>query len=271
MSIAPFSFREFGTSEVEFVATAKPKPFLPTGRKKEEAAPPPPPPPPTFSEEEVQAAERDGYQKGFIDGIVEGKKQAENKQAVIDRSLSESVANFAEQYAPLFSIYRDILRQQAEQIPQIAHTIARKIAGDALAENAYALVETIAMRCVSAMVHEPKLVITINESMRQTLENKMQAAAKTLQMSSEINVVGDPNIAPPNFRIEWKNGAMVRDTDALWQQVEQVVASMVASSGHEADKQYEQLQAAAKPPAQNEAATDTTTDAATGVKTQDPE
>jgi flagellar assembly protein FliH len=235
MSIAPFSFREFSASDVEFVSTASAKPFLPnTGRKKEEA-PPPPPPPPTFSEDDLKAAERDGYQKGFLDGVTEGKNQAESEQATIDLALTEAVSNFAQQYTPLFNLYRQMLRIGAEEVPKVALAIAKKIAGEALAENAYKLIEDISMRCVQTMMHEPKLTITLHASMQKALEEKLASAARSMQLPEDIKVVGDPDIAPPNCRIEWKNGAMLRDTDALWQQVEQVVAGMVASCGNEVD------------------------------------
>ncbi len=256
MSIAPFSFRELGTSDVEFVATARPKSFLPTGRKKEEAAPPPPPPPPpVFSEDDVKAAERDSYQKGFLDGVVEGKKQAENIQADLNRALSDSVQGWVEHYAPLFTLYREMLAAQAGMLPQLAYGIAKKVAGNALTENAAAQVEEICLRCIQTMCHEPKLIITIHESLKPLLEEKINAATKTVQASSEIKVIGDPNIAPPNCRIEWKNGAMVRDTDALWQQVEQVVVSMVASGSREAGALCDAVEASRNQPPEDPAPT----------------
>lgn len=242
MTIAPFSFREFGASESGIItASASQKPFLPTGRKKEEA-PPPPPPPPTFSEDELKSAERDGYQKGFIDGIVEGKNQAESTQAEVDRVLSATVEAFSNHLAPMFSIYREMLVQQAKLLPQIAQTIAKKVAGESLTNNAYTSIEEICLRCVNAMMHEPKLLITVHESMAKTLEEKIANATKSTQTSGEITIVGDANIAPPNCRIEWKNGAMIRDTEQLWQQIEQVITSMSASDEREASTLCDQLE-----------------------------
>lgn len=242
MTIAPFSFRDFGASEGELNSSNSPKTFLPTGRYKKEEVPPPPPPPPTFSEEELKTAERDGYQRGFIDGIVEGKNQAENTQAEINRTLTTTVETFRQHLAPMFAIYREMLVQQAALLPQIAHSIAKKVAGEALAQDAYANIEAICLRCVNAMLHEPKLLITVHASMARTLEEKITAAAKTLQVVGEITINGDANIAPSNCRIEWKNGAMIRDTEHLWQQVEQVVASMTASGEREAAELCEQME-----------------------------
>lgn len=244
MSIAPFSFREFGVSDVEFISAAvnRPKPFLPTGRKQEEAAPPPPPPPPTYNEDQLRAAERDSYQKGFLSGVSEGKAQAEHTQAEIDRNLTQIVENFSAHYAPLFAIYREMLTHQAKILPQMAHAIAQKVAGKALSENAYAVVEDIATRCVSTLLHEPKLEITVHESLAKTLETKLQSAASSLKITGEIQVNGDATINPTNCRIEWKNGSMVRDTETLWQQVEQVITSMVASSAREVESACDALQ-----------------------------
>lgn len=237
MSIAPFSFRELGSGDVEIVSSVQPRSFLPSGgRKKEEAAPPPPPPPPTFSEDQMKESERAGYQKGFLDGIEEGKQQAQSTQAEIDLALTQAVAGFTAHIAPLFDIYRDMLKIQAEQMPKIAHGIARKVAGDALTQNAGTLIADICMRCIKSLAHEPKLNIIVHASLAQTLEEKIKASVGVLPNAPDITVVADANISLPNCRIDWKNGAMLRDTDSLWQQVEQVVNSMVASGAREADE-----------------------------------
>ena len=84
-------------------------------------------------------------------------------------------------------------------------------------------------------MHEPKLIITVHESLKETMETRLRALTAKLRVASDILVVGDSYIAPPNCRIEWKNGAMHRDTQELWQQVEQVIQSMVASSINDAN------------------------------------
>lgn len=243
MSISPLSFREFGLENVEFVSRPKAKPFLPHGaRIKEEATPPPPPPPPTYSEDELKAAERDSYQKGFLEGINEGKNQAQNEQADIDKGLTLLVESFSAHYRPMFALYREMLKHQAGLLPQMALQIAKKVAGDALSKNAYAQVEEICLRAMNAVSHEPQLIVTVHESFKATLEAKIRNQGGNIQNIDEIIVVGDASIAPENCRIEWKNGAMVRDTQALWQQVEQLVGSMVASAGSEAEALSSQVE-----------------------------
>src|SRR5690348_4535955 len=100
MSVQRFSFREFDEAATAKVVGSKI--FLPTGRLREEA-PPSPPPPPTFSEEDLKAAEREAYKKGFLEGTEDGKKQAESEQAGVDRELTKIVDTFVGHIGPLYT------------------------------------------------------------------------------------------------------------------------------------------------------------------------
>lgn len=160
MNVQRFSFKEF-TGGVPVGVMRAGKPFIPSGKTKEDA----PPPPPTFSEEELKTAERAGYQKGFLEGEKEGHKQAESEQAVVERKLAETVEKFAASVQPLFDDYRKTALAVQEQLPKAALAIARKVAGHALAQNAGAVIGEMAARCYETMMKEPKLTITVHESL----------------------------------------------------------------------------------------------------------
>ena len=269
MTISPFSFREFNANSVansavvnaaaanienEAVskATAASKAFLPNGRKKIEEPQPAPPPPPSFSEEQLKEAERNSYQQGFLAGIEEGKQQAAHNQAQIDLALGKAVEGFVLHYTPLFSLYRDMLKHQAAMLPEIAYGIAKKIAGEALQTNSYAIVEAICMRCLQAVAHEPKLTITIHESLKQTLEKKINSSLNNLKEGGEIIVCGDGNISLANCRIEWKNGTILRDTEALIQRIEQIIEEVKNSSRNEAEQLCNAIEGSkGEPPPEN--------------------
>ena len=235
MQIAPFSFREFGEAGEPQAATARPeRSFMKHGQKKEEVAPPPPPPP-VFTEADLKNAERDGYQKGYIAGMEEGKSLAHSEQTDADEKLSQTLETFVIHLAPLFATYRNFMRDSSKQMPGMAYAIAKKVAGSALEANAANSIEEIAARCIETMMHEPKLVVTVHESLKDNMEARLQTLAEKLRVASEIIVVGDSYIAIPNCRIEWKHGGMHRNTEEIWQQVEQVIQSMVASAARDAD------------------------------------
>lgn len=249
MSIAPFSFRDFGSIEGEIASQVQPKAFLPhtSGRKKEAAAPQPsPPPPPVFTEADIKNAERDGYQKGFLDGIEEGKQQMQSAQAEAQATLAQTATLFMTQLAPLFSTYREMLKLAGQQVPQLAQAIAKKVAGAALEEKAHMVIEEIAKRCLESMHHEPKLTIIVHESQAEILRSLIDAMPPAQKGDGEIIVHGDAHISPQNCRVEWKNGALVRDSEQLWQEVDKVIASMIASNERDADALADALQAQAE-------------------------
>lgn len=235
MQIAPFSFREFGEGDIE-VSTQTPRPFLPHNRKKEEAAPPAPPPPPVFSEADLKMAERDGFQKGFIDGMEEGKRNAHNEQADIHATLQATIEGFVKHLAPLFANYRSGVRALAKDTPELALVIAKKVAGNALNENGAAMIAEITTRCIETLIDEPKIIVTVHSSLEETLKTMLSELTEKLRVAGDIIVVGDAHIAPPNCRIEWKNGAMHRDAEQLWQHIEQIVDGMKVSKQHESEK-----------------------------------
>lgn len=233
MQVSPLTYKELDATALRAAA----RPHVPGARRKEG----PPPPPPVFTEEQVKAAERDGYKKGFLEGTEEGKRQAESEQAAVDRRLAETAEKFAHAVGPLLDDYRKTVIQLRADLPKVALSIARKVAGDALAENAQAAVEGVAMSCVEAMAGEPKLCITVHASLAATLEKKLKELAQRLQSPADILVSGDETMAAADCRIEWKYGACERHTGQLWERVEAAVAAMAAAAPHEAETQINVL------------------------------
>lgn len=240
MQVAPFSFKEF-SSGVPEKAAARAKSFLPGGRQKEEA-PPPPPPPPSFSEEQLKTAEREAYKKGFVEGTQEGLNQANSEQAAVDRALSETVEKFIHSVAPLVQDYRSMALQLRQDMPKVAHAIARKAAGNALAENASAAIDEVALRCVETMIGEPKLAITVHSSLADALERKVKSLTERLQSANDVTVIKDESIAVSDCRIEWKHGAMERHTGQLWQQIDKAVEALSASATRTTEIQINALE-----------------------------
>lgn len=241
MRVERFSFREFdaGVASANAPATAL-KPLLPGGRRRDGGGPPPPPA--TFSEEQLKAAERDSYKKGFLEGTEEGRKQAESEQAALDRKLAESVQKFAHCLTPLLDDYKQMITQMKQDLPKVGLCIAKKVAGDALAQNPQAAVEEIAARCVETMIGEPKLVITVHPSLVTPLEKKLRSVAERMESATALSVAGDEKMDAADCRVEWKYGAMERHTGQLWEQIEQAVGRMAAGAAYAAEAQVKEVQ-----------------------------
>ncbi len=236
MLISPLHFKEFeaGVTGKE----VRKKPFA--DKKKEEVAPPPPPPP-TFSEDELRAAERDSYQRGFLEGTKEGHAQAQNEHADVERTLMEGLEKFVVSISPIFVQYKRHCAQLKNDMPTLALAIAKKVAGEALSSDMHTVLENAANQCAEAMISEPQVTVTIHSTLAGALSNKLKHLATREKSASMISVIGDDNIVISDYRIEWKNGSIERSTEKLWQQMDKAIAGMLATIANEKEEQLDLL------------------------------
>jgi flagellar assembly protein FliH len=238
MLISPLTFKEFEGSSLP-AGEIRRKPFSAPKIKDEEPAAPPPPP--TFSEEELKAAERDAYQRGFLEGIRDGKNQAQSEQAEVERILAGGLENFVKSISPIFSQYKNHCRQLKQDMPVLALSIAKKVAGAALSDDLQSVIEAAAEQCLEIMVTEPKITVTVNSRLAGNLTQKLQQLSGREKTAASIEVIADANIAISDYRIEWKNGSIERSVEKLWQHMDKAIGNMLSTIENEPEEQLDFL------------------------------
>ncbi len=236
MRVEPLYFKEFDGGAI--TSSGKVKAFLPGGRHKGEATPPPP----TFSEEQLKQAEMEGYKRGFLEGTEEGKRLQTDAQSEIDRQISEALTNVTLSIIPIFEDYKRMATVLREDMPKAALAIARKVAGAALADNAEAAISEIAERCISTMMGEAAITVIAHESLATSLEKRVSEITAKYKLDMPVQVIADASLAVTDCKVQWKQGAFVRDTSKLWQDLEGVVGNLSASGAYEATKDMEKLE-----------------------------
>lgn len=237
MLISPLTFKEFDASSFPNKEVRK-RPFA---LQKKEEEPEAPPPPPTFSEEELRAAERDAYQRGFLEGTKDGHAQAQSEHSEIERILMEGLENFVKNISPVFLQYHNHCQQLKQNMPVLALSIAKKVAGDALSNASESIIESASKQCADIMVNEPQITVTINSRLADELSHKLKQLSAREKVASNISVLPDENIIISDYRIEWKNGSLERSTEKLWQQMDKVIGNMLATIASEAEEQLNLL------------------------------
>jgi flagellar biosynthesis/type III secretory pathway protein FliH len=157
----------------------------------------------------------------------------ESEQAQIDRNLTKTVEKFAASIAPLFDDYRELALQLKQDLPKVAFSMTRKIAGQALKENAQAAVDEMALHCVEIMISEPKLNVTVNDKLAPTLEAKLKQLATRLQSACDIVVVANADMSPSDCRIDWKHGSAGRHSEHMWEELQNAVGLMSSGGKHD--------------------------------------
>jgi flagellar assembly protein FliH len=250
MQVQRFDFKEFTSSSIEDLDNQS-RAFRKTSLIKRKEAlqpplppvePPPPPPEPTFSEAELKAAELKGYQRGFAEGMEDGKRQLDQQQAEIQAQLLQHTEGFVKTITPLFSEYRKMSVELKKQMPQVALAIAKKVAGPALEANAQTVVQDMVLTACESMISEPKLIITVHESMGDMLAKQLETLTSRLQATNDIVILRSPDMPLSDCKVEWNNGAMERNTDRIWQQAEKVTENLAASIARDTNEQLDGLE-----------------------------
>ncbi len=197
------------------------------GAPAEQSAPPP------LTEADIRAAQEEGYRKGFLEGEREGQMAAQSEQAKVAQELRDSLTGMARHIEQLIHHYNLFVANAKVMLPPLALTLARKVAGDALKENALASIEQTIGSCLETMLGEAQIHVLVNSRIAGALEEKLISMFAHRQDPGEITITGDDAVPIGDCRLIWKQGYAERSTAQLWSELETLIEGMVDGAKRE--------------------------------------
>jgi flagellar assembly protein FliH len=189
--------------------------------------------------------------------------QAKSEQAELDKKLTEAVASLAKNVEGAIAAGNAFRADAQTVLPQLAHAVARKVAGQALDINPLPLIESVIQACLERILGEPHIVITVNDKLSGELEKRLSAQFSASNDPGEISIEGNAEMAASDCRIEWDNGKAERNTEEMWKEVAGVINDMVsANTSREIAAPKADEPVATPPPAASPESTQTPTEGA---------
>lgn len=168
----------------------------------------------------VDEAALDGARaEGFASGLDQGRRDA-------DLQLSALLAQLVRHGERLLAQQDERLAQIEAQAAQLAVATARSLAGAALADRPLAQLLAAARECLAHARHAPHLAIRVHESLVETVEGKLSGLAREAGFAGRIVVLGDPDIALGDGRLEWADGGIAIERAELDEAVDRAVAAV---------------------------------------------
>ncbi|MBX9908943.1 MAG: flagellar assembly protein FliH [Beijerinckiaceae bacterium] len=156
--------------------------------------------------------------EGFQAGLAQARAEAQDQTGGLVARLLQSIERLASQdHARL-----DEVEWQAAQV---AISTARRLAGAALADKPMAGLENAVRECLGHARLAPHLVVRVNEASVETVEGMLARLTRETGFAGKLVVLGEPDIAPGDGRIEWADGGFVVDQAKLGQLIDQAVES----------------------------------------------
>jgi flagellar assembly protein FliH len=171
---------------------------------------------PTFSEEELRSARDEAFTKGKEQGIKE--EAAERKQ-----SLLGAMERLEEQFNNLFKSQEEAATSNLNNAILVATTICRKIFPALNERGALEEVEHMVVETIEKTLEEPKVSICIHPDLEPLLKEHINSLSKKANYKAEIKIIPTEDISLGDCRVEWECGGAQRNTENLWQEIDEIV------------------------------------------------
>lgn len=166
--------------------------------------------------------------EGYRDGLAEGERNAVVKAA---ERLAAAAEHLADHAAALNATLDDHRRQTLAEAADLAAAIGKKLASSLVAAQPTAEIEALIAECLASLDAVPHLVIRCAPELAEAVREIATARIATSGFTGRLVVLGDPDQATGDARLEWVNGGIARDRAALEAEIDRRVASYVAAHG----------------------------------------
>ena len=164
-------------------------------------------------------------QRAFAAGEAEGHRKAQAEQAARLAALLDRLA-----VQMSLELARSESRAMAQEIGaiELALELARKIAGEAIARYPLAAIESAAQQCFAEARTAPHIAVRVGEDMVEDVRAHLGVIAAERGFAGKLVILGDPDIAPGDIRLEWADGGVVRARAAIEDAIEKTIRTHIA-------------------------------------------
>ncbi|MAI11500.1 MAG: hypothetical protein CBD27_05150 [Rhodospirillaceae bacterium TMED167] len=176
---------------------------------------------PTFSEEDLEAARKEGFAAGKERGVQETLSGAESTMCQMLDTIAMGISSVAqEQSAFNEKTEHDTL--------ELALSICRKLFPALSEEGKLCEVSTMTKSVISQILAQPKIMIFTNADIVTALKEKIDPFLAEKGYEGIAFVMEDRSLPVSGCRIQWQDGQAVRNPETGLQDIEQIVSASLA-------------------------------------------
>jgi len=161
-------------------------------------------------------------------GLAEGERTA---IARAEKQVATSAEALAGKVAAMAATIDDARKQSVAEAVNLALSIARKLAGRMIAAQPTAEIEGLIADCLQSLEGVPHLVIRCEPMLSDRVRDIATAKMTHSGFTGRLVVLGDPDIAIGDARLEWADGGVVRDIRQLSSDIDASITEYFAARG----------------------------------------
>ncbi len=166
--------------------------------------------------------------EGHAEGLAEGERTA---TARAEKQVAASAEALAGKVAAMAATIDDARKQSTAEAVNLALSIARKLAGRMIAAQPTAEIEALIAECLQSLEGVPHLVIRCEPMLADRVRDIATSRISHSGFTGRLVVLGDPDIAIGDARLEWADGGVVRDIRQLSADIDAAISEFLAARG----------------------------------------
>jgi flagellar assembly protein FliH len=112
---------------------------------------------------------------------------------------------------------------------EVAMAVTRKLVPALIAREPLAEISELASNCFRHLVASPHVAVRVNESLHASARERLEEIIRRLGLESRLVILGEPEIAPGDCRIEWADGGICRDSAELSAAIDRAVNRYISA------------------------------------------
>jgi flagellar assembly protein FliH len=165
-------------------------------------------------------AESKGFRDGFTQAEKEAVAQAERRTAQAFEQIGVTLSRLAGGLAEIEK------RLEAEAI-EVAVAVGRKLSHELVGREPFAEIAALASDCFRQLSTTPHVVVRVNDALLDTARTRLEEIARMRGFEGRLVVIAEPEIVLGDCRIEWADGGVTRDHDAIMTAITEAVSRYV--------------------------------------------
>src|SRR3569623_3344949 len=164
--------------------------------------------------------------QGYNDGLADGERAAIVKAA---ERMAHAAEILADHVASMGAALDDHRHQTIAEAVDLAAPVGKKLASGLLAAEPTREIEALLTDCLASLDAVPHLVIRCSPELADAVREIATARIATSGFTGRLVVLGDPDRAQGDARIEWVDGGIARDRATLESQIAARIANILAA------------------------------------------
>ena len=182
----------------------------------------------SLSENALAGLLAEARREGHAAGLAEGERTA---TARAEKQVASAAEALAGKVAALAATIDDAKKQSVAEAVNLALSIARKLAGRMIAAQPTAEIESLIADCLQSLEGVPHLVIRCEPMLADRVRDIATGKMTHSGFTGRLVVLGDPDIAVGDARLEWADGGVVRDIRQLSADIDASITEYFAARG----------------------------------------